>query len=127
MIELETVVAGPSASEGWLGRVYESLDDLLEALQAHIDEVEGPDGLLAQIIDEEPRLSAETDEFRREHVELLEACERTRKAILGARLVADGARVRRNVTSLLGRLTAHRQRGSDLVYDAYNVDIAASD
>ena len=127
MIELETVVAGPSASEGWLGRVYESLDDLLEALQAHIDEVEGPDGLLAQIIDEEPRLSAETDEFRREHVELLEACERTRKAILGARLVADGARVRRTVTSLLGRLTAHRQRGSDLVYDAYNVDIAASD
>jgi hypothetical protein len=129
MIELEIVVAGPSASEGWLSRVYESLSDLVKALQAHIDEVEGPDGLLAQIIDEAPRLSAETDEFRREHVELLEACERTRKAILGARLVADGASetVRRHVTPLLGRLTAHRQRGSDLVYDAYNVDIAASD
>jgi hypothetical protein len=27
------------------------------------------------------------------------------------------------VIGLLGRLTIHRQKGADLVYDAYNVDI----
>jgi hypothetical protein len=35
--------------------------------------------------------------------------------------------VRRQVTTLLGRLTLHRQAGADLVFDAYNVDIGAMD
>jgi hypothetical protein len=29
--------------------------------------------------------------------------------------------------TVLGRLSLHRQRGADLVYEAYNVDIAAGD
>ena len=72
---------------------------------------------------------AATDDFRREHFELLEACGRIEQVISGAQPTTDHVirRVRRRVTSLLGRLTAHRQRGSDLVYDAYNVDIAAAD
>ena len=129
MTQLESAVAGPSESEGWLERVDDSLGDLVDALRAHIEEVEGPDGLLAQIIAEAPRLSAATDDFRREHFELLEACGRIEQVISGAQPTTDHVirRVRRRVTSLLGRLTAHRQRGSDLVYDAYNVDIAAAD
>jgi hypothetical protein len=35
--------------------------------------------------------------------------------------------VRRRVTSLLGRLAMHRQLGSELVFDAYNVDIGDGD
>lgn len=128
MTELETVVAGPSASEGWLSRVDSSLGDLLDALESHIDEVEGDDGLLAQIIDEAPRLASVTDEFRHDHVELLEALENCRQAVREAQPKSDDLRrVRRKVTSLLGRLTFHRQQGSDLVYEAYNVDIAAAD
>jgi hypothetical protein len=37
------------------------------------------------------------------------------------------ALIRRRVVNLIGRLTLHRQAGSDLVFEAYNVDIAASD
>jgi hypothetical protein len=40
---------------------------------------------------------------------------------------ASVTQVRRRVIALLGRLAIHRQRGSDLVYEAYNVDITAAD
>jgi hypothetical protein len=40
---------------------------------------------------------------------------------------ASRSAVRRRVVNLIGRLTLHRQAGSDLVFEAYNVDIAASD
>jgi len=38
-------------------------------------------------------------------------------------VISDVDRVRDLGTALLGRLVRHRQRGSDLVYEAYQFDI----
>jgi hypothetical protein len=40
---------------------------------------------------------------------------------------AGVAKVREDVTGLLGALVRHRQTGADLVYEAYQVDIDAAD
>ncbi|HEY4607046.1 MAG TPA: hypothetical protein VIH55_05305, partial [Acidimicrobiia bacterium] len=101
-----------------------------EALRAHIDEVAGPDGLLAEILEVAPRLAGEARELDQEHETLDDAMERANLSIATARRRPEptsNAAVRRRVTTLLGRLTRHRQHGSDLVYEAYNVDISAAD
>jgi hypothetical protein len=125
MVQLETSVAGPAQSEGWTEAVHASLLTLRGALDAHIREVGAADGLLAEIAEMAPRLLPDIERIHTEHVELLRVWDRAREA-----LEAEGVRepeVRRRVTWLLGRLAIHRQRGSSLVYDAYNVDIGTAD
>jgi hypothetical protein len=128
MTALEDAIAGPASVAGWLNRVEASLGDLRAALDAHIEEVEGPHGLLAEIVSADPRLAPYTEDLRKDHIELLGAwvrAETTARAVRGG--LALPSKVRRRVTTLLGRLTLHRQAGADLVYEAHSVDIAAVD
>jgi hypothetical protein len=129
MAELEEALARPASAEDWLERVEVGLADLRLALDAHIEEVEGTDGLLAEIVEMSPRLLGQTEDLRRQHMTLLGAWLRAEATVRAAREDGPAARalVRRRVVALIGRLTRHRQAGSDLVYEAYNVDIAASD
>jgi hypothetical protein len=129
MTGAEAAVAGPSSWQGWLREVDVSLAELRQALDEHIVEVEGPDGLLSGIMLSTPRLGSEVEILRGEHRELMSAVVRAEEI---SRAFAtdpshDPLRLRRAVTTLLGRLTLHRQRGSDLVFEAYNVDIGAAD
>jgi hypothetical protein len=84
---------------------------------------------LAEIVDIAPRLSSQTEDLREDHMALLGAWLRAEATVRAARNDGSdaGAIVRRRVVTLIGRLTRHRQAGSDLVFEAYNVDIAASD
>jgi hypothetical protein len=38
----------------------------------------------------------------------------------------EPATLRRKIIGILGRLAIHRQRGSELLFDTYDVDIAAA-
>jgi hypothetical protein len=129
MDELEGAVARPTAGAGWLDRVEEGLVAVKAGLEAHIEEVEASDGLLAEIIAIAPRLSADVMELEDEHLPLLLALHRTERGLQAARKGGDEERnaLRRRATTLLGRLTVHRQHGSDLVFEAYNMDIEAAD
>jgi hypothetical protein len=95
------------------------------ALDQHIVVTEDKDGLLADILEAAPRLANLIDHARSDHRRL--------RAQLDAVLLslpvdtAGIARVRAEVTGLLGALVRHRQTGADLVYEAYQVDIDAAD
>ena len=125
MERLEATVARPAIPDGWSDAVDASLRQLQEALEAHIREVEAPDGLLADIVDMAPRLVSEVETIKDEHRELARSGARARETLRGDG-VASVTEVRRRVMSFLGRLAIHRQRGSDLVYEAYNDDIGAA-
>ena len=122
MERLESAIARASASKGWLDAVEAALADLRDSLWAHIREVEAPDGLLGEIVEISPRLAGDIEIIKTEHVELMERLEQTDQALRAQD--QDPRKVRRHVTDLLGRLTRHRQHGSDLVYDSYNIDIS---
>lgn len=125
MERLENAIAGSSPTpDQWIGPVEDGLVALRDALDAHISEVEAPDGLLADTLGRAPRLGPSVETLRREHRELIASWDRAALAL--AEHPADKARVRRRVVSLLGRLTIHRQGGADLVYEAYNVDIGGT-
>lgn len=125
MEALEHAIGRPVGSEDWARIVESALDDLEEAIRAHVGEVEAPDGLLEEMLDLAPRLSSLIDTIRDEHTGLLVLLGQTRQLLRSESL--DVLAVRRRAVSLLGYLTRHRQHGSDLVYEAYLVDIAAAD
>ena len=121
---LEHSVAGPSEAEGWADGVRAALAELRRALDEHIEVTEGPGGLLEEVRDVAPRLSGEIGVIETEHEELVDLLN---KAEASLEQSTDPKAIRNRAMALLPRLSLHRQRGADLVYDAYNVDIAASD
>lgn len=126
MTGLETQVARASGSDAWCDNVETALAELGAALDAHIQDVEDVDGLLARVVDEAPHLAGEAAALTEEHQQLSAARYRA-LATLRQPGRPDPAVVRRRVTTLLGRLALHRQRGAELVYDAYSVDIGIGD
>lgn len=129
MTGLEAVVSSPAGAEGWVDAVGSAMKDLGLALKEHVEVTEGEEGLLEEILNNEPRFAAEVDLIRAEHEELEDALERAFLTLEGTMTVGskDPEPIRRRVMTVLGRLSLHRQRGADLVYEAYNVDIATGD
>jgi hypothetical protein len=126
MRELESALAAPAPGrEGpWRREIGAKLDVLGGALESHIAATEHEDGLLAQIMSSAPRLARRIDRATADHVRLRADLQQA-----SATVAADAAvtAVRDHVGALLIDLVRHRQLGSDLVYDAYNIDIEGAD
>jgi ABC-type transporter Mla subunit MlaD len=127
MSAVEQALAGAAGRNlgAWAGHVQAALDRLSAAFRDHVAVTEGRGGLYDDIQDTAPRLAGEVDRLTREHgkiaaslADLLE-----RAAALDGANPADVAELRQRGTVLLGTLSHHRQRGADLVYDAYEVDL----
>jgi hypothetical protein len=80
-----------------------------EAVVEHLSTTEGEHGLYADIVAADPRLSSAVGSLLREHAELRQALDRNLDEQTAAELA-----------TLFDR---HRQRGNDLVYEAYVVDL----
>lgn len=124
MRRLETSVARASGQGDWAKTVKDALVNLSSALKAHVEEIEAPNGLFAEVIDMAPHLSSDVEQLRREHQDLVSSCRATFDLVSRT---ATAAEVRRKVLGLLGKLAIHRQRGAELLFDAYNVDLTAGD
>jgi len=123
MRRLESAVARPSGLADWRIEIEGALANLESSLAEHVAQVEGDNGLFAQIMEESPHLAASIASLRQEHADLETACHRA------LQLSADweAATLRRRVNLLLAGLAVHRQYGAELVFDAYNMDLAAAD
>lgn len=116
---LEEAVASAAASEDWRLEVGTGLSDLRAAFTAHAEEVEGHDGILADIVEDAPRLANTVSLLEREHTEIARLIDE-----VVDRLASGSADdVRAAATELMRTVVLHRQRGSDLIYEAYSTDI----
>jgi hypothetical protein len=125
MSALEDAMAAPAASdrERWAQRVQAAAVELAGDFRQHVDITEAPDGLYREVLKTSPRLSGAVDNLTREHVLIRGQVDSLLARVAGSEVIADVDRVRALGTALLGRLVRHRQRGSDLVFDAYEFDI----
>ncbi len=125
MSALEHALAAPAPGddERWAERVHVALVELSADFREHITITEGPDGLYQGLLTTAPRLSGAAARLTREHVVIRGLLDDLLATTRTAAPEADMASVRTSGTSLLGTLVRHRQRGSDLVYEAYDVDI----
>ncbi len=121
--DVEVAAAAPAADANWRGALVESLEQLKLAIEQHAEEVEGTDGLLDEIVVAAPRLHKRVTQLRREHAVLIG---QTLAAITTTRTAHEAGEVRAEVLDVLFALARHRQDGSDLVYEAYNIDIGGS-
>ena len=107
----------------------DALSAVHEVWTRHIVETEAPGAFLDEVVAEAPRLSTPTSRLRREHSEILAVVTRTEKQLAVPPADDDSyapwADDRRAPSSRRCSiaLARHRQRGADLVYEAYDVDI----
>ncbi|MBU9944998.1 MAG: hypothetical protein KTQ12_10240 [Dermatophilaceae bacterium] len=110
----------------WRRRVRAALTELEHDLRDHVDLTEQPGGLYADLQSRDARLAVGLAAQLEDHQHFL--VEVTR--LLDERdegLVDDAVDLHREAaTRLVGRLIRHRQRGADLIYQAYAVDIGGS-
>jgi hypothetical protein len=119
---LEQALAAPAPADRsrWAERVQGALAGLSADFRVHVEITEGPDGLYAELLDTSPRLSGTVDRLTHEHTRITEQIDDLLTAATGQ---VDVDKVRDLGTTLIGTLVRHRQRGSDLVYEAYESDI----
>lgn len=125
MSALEHALAAPAAADQtrWFQRLHVALVELSGDFRAHVDITEGPDGLYRNLLDTSPRLSDAVAGLTREHGLIDSQVDDVLSRVAAPDMVEGVAAVRDLGTALLGTLVRHRQRDSDLIYEAYEVDI----
>jgi chromosome segregation ATPase len=127
LVEVEQAISGPAAGreQEWTREVVERLGGLRETIEEHIEVTERADGLYDEILHKAPRLAAAVQRLHDEHPQLRD---HTSELIRKLRTTPVGTTwsledVRDDVQRLLGQIVRHRQRGADLIWEAYNLDI----
>jgi hypothetical protein len=124
MQRLESSVARASGQDDWAVVVGDALEVMHDALQRHVIETEADDGLFAEVVGRAPNLASDVATLRKDHEDLLFSCRTANELVANWSAPAE---IRRKILALLGRLAIHRQRGAELLFDTYNVDLAAGD
>jgi hypothetical protein len=121
MDALERALATPASAPEWAEGAQRALTRLSGAFTAHVTAAEGPTGLTATMIEAAPRLIGPAQRLTGEHADLS-----ARIAALQTALTVDQVdveAVRDDGVALIARLVRHRQRGSDLFYEAFEADV----
>lgn len=139
---LEQALAAPVPGRQmhWAERVSAALLELSGDFRDHVGLTEGPTGLYTNVIRSSPRLTFAVDRLTREHETLTgliaELITLVGKAdgsfaqadpMINDPALGDPDEVREHGNKLLAVLIRHRQRGADLVYEAYSLDIGGQD
>jgi len=124
LMRVEQALASSSKRAGWPADVAAALADLRQRFDVHIDVTEREGGAYDQILEAAPRLTHAVQAMQAEHAEISDAIDDALGAMQGT---PDPGDVRESLTHLLTSLVRHRQRGADLLYEAYEVDVGALD
>ena len=89
----------------------------------HVELTEGREGLYRALLATAPQLSSLVSRLTAEHSQIKKSIDGLLTSVGGPVTTDEADRIRESATTLLGRLSRHRQRGADLVFDAYQTDI----
>lgn len=125
MSALEDALAAAATADGsrWAHRVEAALVEMSGDFRAHIEITEGDQGLYLELLRSSPRLAGAVDDLTRDHLLIGGQIDKLLTRVTGQDDSVDVDGFRSTGTALLGRLVRHRQRGSDLVFEAYEFDI----
>ncbi len=128
LMSLEDAISSPVRTpESWRELVAGRLDALDRAFADHVTETEREGGLYDEVEAMDVHVTSRARRLREEHPVL-----RRNIDDMVARFAApfpegtDLAVVRDDVQRLMGKIVRHRQAGSDLVWEAYAIDIGTA-
>jgi len=132
LVHLEIAISSPAAARipEWTALVTKEVIGVRDAFDQHVMVTEKPGGLYEEIITRAPRLDGTVRRLKDEHPEITEKVaemvERLEKATIGGpEWPLDDARD--DLQRFIGTVIRHRQKGADLVWEAYNVDIGGTE
>jgi hypothetical protein len=127
LVDVEQAISRPAVGREpeWTKGVVLRLEGLAHAIDEHVEITERPEGLYDEISTKAPHLATKIDRLREEHPVLRD---RTQVLLTKLQTTAIGPawpldEARNDLQRLLGQIVRHRQLGSDLVWEAYNLDI----
>jgi len=124
--DYEALLARPATSPQWTAGVAQATHQLLAAFDDHIHEVEADDGLLPQLLGDEPRLANTIQRMYDEHVSITADLTAVEQLVIDCGDACDidaVTKIRQQALEVLMAISVHRQAGADLIWNAYNVDI----
>jgi len=129
ILELERAMAAPAGDDAgaWAAASASAVEDMQRVLDDHIRETEAPGSFYDDVIEHSPHLVNAAHRLQAEHPPL---AGRVESLALELKTVSDDDGVeatREDAVELIKALLLHRHRGAELVYDAYNVDVAPGD
>ena len=132
LVHLEIAISSPATARipEWTALVTKEVIGVRDAFDQHVMVTEKPGGLYEEIITRAPRLDGTVRRLKDEHPEITEKVaqmvERLEKATIGGpEWPLDDARD--DLQRFIGTVIRHRQKGADLVWEAYNVDIGGTE
>jgi hypothetical protein len=129
LVRLETEISSPGRGrEGeWAGDVTKALANLHVAFDEHIEATERPGGLYEEILENSPRLAGQVRRLQDEHPTIRDAIDEAIERVSGPIDDEDLDEIRDGLQLMMGHVVKHRQRGADLVWEAYNLDIGGAE
>jgi hypothetical protein len=129
MGHLEYALAAPAVGRAviWGERVHTAMVELADDFAEHVEVTEGPDGLHQAILTGDLRLANAVNALAVEHTEIAAQITALVAATDAPVTESDVDTTLEQATGLLARLVRHRQRGADLIYEAYDTDIGGGD
>jgi len=132
IVQLEMAISSPAAGrvEEWAGQVTKDMVGVRDAFDQHVIVTEKPGGLYEEIMERAPRLVGTVGRLHEEHPTIGASID-----VLLTRLEAGEVgsdvwpldKARDDLQRLIGAVVRHRQKGADLVWEAYNVDIGGTE
>jgi hypothetical protein len=125
----ERSLAAPAADRAviWGEGLHAALGRLAAEFALHVEVTEGPGGLHQAILAGDLRLANQVAALAGEHGAIALDIAALVTASDAPVTPGDVEGIRERGTRLLGRIVRHRQRGADLVYEAYQTDIGGGD
>ncbi|MGH8963351.1 MAG: hypothetical protein ACRDWT_19535 [Jatrophihabitantaceae bacterium] len=126
---LEQALASPAVGRPliWGERVRSVLVEVADDFREHIEVTEGPDGLHQAILAGDLRLTNAVDALTAEHKQISEQIAALVAETEPPVTADDATDVRERANHMLGHVIRHRQRGADLIFEAYETDIGGGD
>jgi hypothetical protein len=111
----------------WAADAATAVAEMRQVLDDHIRETEAPGSFYDDVIEHSPHLVNAAHRLQAEHPPLAASVV---ALALELETVTDDEGVeitRQTAVELIKALLLHRHRGAELVYDAYNIDVAPGD
>lgn len=115
---LARTVAMSPAGPNWTRSVVAHLATLREEMRAHVRDTEGPAGAYAKVLRDAPRLAPGVQALVDDHRAILAALDSAPASAL-----VDVDRLRAWAEDIVDDVSSHRQRGANLLYEAYLTDL----
>ncbi len=132
LVHLEVAISSPAAGRvaDWTELVRKEMIAVRDAFEQHVLVTEKPGGLYEEIGGRAPRLTATIERLAQEHPDITAAIQQMLDRIEaveigGVEWPLEDARD--DLQRFIGTVIRHRQKGADLVWEAYNVDIGGTE